>query len=653
MDYSKLNFLLNSIAPSSHLTKKAACVYLIRKNLGYKDKLQDLLSISAGPMIKKIESNESLMYLITQGTDSDIEYFCLNYIPNTFEDEPWNFIKDYVLKYGLRSIRFYALPPYEMLSTLLDDGISLFFYIGCLADLLSLVSYQKCNKIHLLSDEFQEVLGKSYTNIDLDVKFVLTLQKNVSLDSLQNYLRVNAENVILVVSKNLMGFKYNNPDIANIQGYNFRKAIYYYCDYNVIEEKSAFCYVVHDVNFPFDRICFKYNTQTLALQQKSDSQLSSGLTKSLSDVNFSPVHMFHCMAFYSLLPSIYTLPSFLKPILFDEVKQRVKSGCIQQVKTRNQKKKKGMKRNYLDSNFEEQFTFDNCSSWSDAGIKITLVDSFKHSSQDLSNVCVFDAYFNLVDLNKVNNGGVYFLVEYNASNNFEFVPVLISLYGRVIFDYLRERSLYLNPIQLFYVIKSLKLPKALYEIKKYGRAFVLTVSGKQKKMVSSLYLKEKVRGILDEPKKGDNSTFSEVMKGLCGCGVLKKIDNKYAWNISDDLNVAKSLLRGFIFFYFACEFKMFTNKDPKFLVKQAFVQNFRAAIIDKFFVDYSEDKAKMDTQYFRKKILSIMEEDSQKTFDEIVKEEFNFSKYMNVLDKILEYIPNTMKVYKLDTKNSK
>lgn len=53
MDYSKLNFLLNSIAPSSHLTKKAACVYLIRKNLGYKDKLQDLLSISAGPMIKK------------------------------------------------------------------------------------------------------------------------------------------------------------------------------------------------------------------------------------------------------------------------------------------------------------------------------------------------------------------------------------------------------------------------------------------------------------------------------------------------------------------------------------------------------------------------------------------------------------------------
>lgn len=48
-----------------------------------------------------------------------------------------------------------------------------------------------------------------------------------------------------------------------------------------------------------------------------------------------------------------------------------------------------------------------------------------------------------------------------------------------------------------------------------------------------------------------------------------------------------------------------------------------------------------------------MEEDSQKTFDEIVKEEFNFSKYMNVLDKILEYIPNTMKVYKLDTKNSK
>lgn len=77
MDYSKLNFLLNSIAPSSHLTKKAACVYLIRKNLGYKDKLQDLLSISAGPMIKKIESNESLMYLITQGTDSDIEYFAL------------------------------------------------------------------------------------------------------------------------------------------------------------------------------------------------------------------------------------------------------------------------------------------------------------------------------------------------------------------------------------------------------------------------------------------------------------------------------------------------------------------------------------------------------------------------------------------------
>ena len=59
-------------------------------------------------------------------------------------------------------------------------------------------------------------------------------------------------------------------------------------------------------------------------------------------------------------------------------------------------------------------------------------------------------------------------------------------------------------------------------------------------MVSSLYLKERVRGILDEPKKGDNSILSEVMKDLCDSGILKKYGNKYAWNISDNLNVAKS-----------------------------------------------------------------------------------------------------------------
>ena len=100
MDYSKLNFLLNGIARSSHLlTKKAACVYLMRKNLGYKDELQVFLYKRVATMIELIESNESLMSLIKQGSDSDIEYFSLNYIPNSFYNEPWNFIKKYVLKF--------------------------------------------------------------------------------------------------------------------------------------------------------------------------------------------------------------------------------------------------------------------------------------------------------------------------------------------------------------------------------------------------------------------------------------------------------------------------------------------------------------------------------------------------------------------------
>lgn len=366
--------------------------------------------------------------------------------------------------------------------------------------MLSLVSYPKWNKIHLMANEFQEVLDQevldqSNTNFDLDVKFVTFFQ-----DELKNNLRVNAENVVLVVDKSLMGFKYNNPDIANIRGYNFRKAIYYHCDYNVIVEKGAFCYVIHDANLPFDKIYFKYNAQTLAIEQKDDSMLSYGLTKTLTSANYSSVHMFHYMAFYSLLPSIFTLPSFLEPILFDELKQRVKIGCVQQVKTRNLKNRKRMKRNYLDINFDDQFALDKLSSWSDVGVKITLIDSFKYLNQESTNVCVFDAYFNKVDFNKIKEG-IYFQVEYNASKNFEFVPVLVSLYGRVIFNYLHEQSLYLNPIQLFYVIKSLKLPTVLCKENTYGRALVLAVSGKHKKMASSLYLKERVRGILDEPKK--------------------------------------------------------------------------------------------------------------------------------------------------------
>lgn len=293
-------------------------------------------------------------------------------------------------------------------------------------------------------------------------------------------MSVNAENVILVVDKSLMGFKYNNPDIANIQGYNFRKAIYYHCDYNVIVEKGAFCYVIHDANLPFDKIYFKYNAQTLAIEQKNDSMLSYGLAKTLTSVNYSSVHMFHDMAFYSLLPSIFTLPSFLEPILFDELKQRVKSGCVQQVKTRNQKNRKRMKRNYLDINFDDLFALDKLSSWSDVGVKITLIDSFKYLNQESTNVCVFDAYFNKVDFNKIQEG-IYFQVEYNASKNFEFVPILVSLYGSVIFNYLHEHSLYLNPLQLFYVIKSLKLPTVLCKENTYGRALVLAVSGKHKK----------------------------------------------------------------------------------------------------------------------------------------------------------------------------
>ena len=641
MDYSKLNFLLNGIARSSHLlTKKAACVYLMRKNLGYKDKLQDFLYERVATMIELIESNESLMSLIKQGSDSDIEYFSHNYIPNSFDNEPWNFIKKYVLKYSLRTIRFDVLPPYEMLSALLDDDFSLFFKIGCLEDLLSLVSYPKWNKIHLMANEFQEVLDQevldqSNTNFDLDVKFVTFFQ-----DELKNNLRVNAENVVLVVDKSLMGFKYNNPDIANIRGYNFRKAIYYHCDYNVIVEKGAFCYVIHDANLRFDKIYFKYNAQTLAIEQKDDSMLSYGLTKTLTSANYSSVHMFHYMAFYSLLPSIFTLPSFLEPILFDELKQRVKIGCVQQVKTRNLKNRKRMKRNYLDINFDDQFALDKLSSWSDVGVKITLIDSFKYLNQESTNVCVFDAYFNKVDFNKIKEG-IYFQVEYNASKNFEFVPVLVSLYGRVIFNYLHEQSLYLNPIQLFYVIKSLKLPTVLCKENTYGRALVLAVSGKHKKMASSLYLKERVRGILDEPKKGDNSILSEVMKDLCDSGILKKFGNKYAWNISDNLNVAKSLLRGFLFFYFAYKYNMFINNESDFLVKKSFVQNFRASVIDMFFVDYSEDKAKIDTQYFRKKIITMIEKNPQKTFDQIVLDMFDL--YNMQIKIILKDIPEIMK----------
>ena len=641
MDYSKLNFLLNGIARSSHLlTKKAACVYLMRKNLGYKDKLQDFLYERVATMIELIESNESLMSLIKQGSDSDIEYFSHNYIPNSFDNEPWNFIKKYVLKYSLRTIRFDVLPPYEMLSALLDDDFSLFFKIGCLEDLLSLVSYPKWNKIHLMANEFQEVLDQevldqSNTNFDLDVKFVTFFQ-----DELKNNLRVNAENVVLVVDKSLMGFKYNNPDIANIQGYNFRKAIYYHCDYNVIVEKGAFCYVIHDANLPFDKIYFKYNAQTLAIEQKDDSMLSYGLTKTLTSANYSSVHMFHYMAFYSLLPSIFTLPSFLEPILFDELKQRVKIGCVQQVKTRNLKNRKRMKRNYLDINFDDQFALDKLSSWSDVGVKITLIDSFKYLNQESTNVCVFDAYFNKVDFNKIKEG-IYFQVEYNASKNFEFVPVLVSLYGRVIFNYLHEQSLYLNPIQLFYVIKSLKLPTVLCKENTYGRALVLAVSGKHKKMASSLYLKERVRGILDEPKKGDNNILYEVMKNLCNSGILKNFGNKYAWNISDKLNVAKSLLRGFLFFYFAYKYNMFINNEPNFLVKKSFVHNFRASVIDMFFVDYSEDKAKIDTQYFRKKIITMIEKNPQKTFDQIVLDMFDL--YNMQIKIILKDIPEIMK----------
>ena len=641
MDYSKLNFLLNGIARSSHLlTKKAACVYLMRKNLGYKDKLQDFLYERVATMIELIESNESLMSLIKQGSDSDIEYFSHNYIPNSFDNEPWNFIKKYVLKYSLRTIRFDVLPPYEMLSALLDDDFSLFFKIGCLEDLLSLVSYPKWNKIHLMANECQEVLDQevldqSNTNFDLDVKFVTFFQ-----DELKNNLRVNAENVVLVVDKSLMGFKYNNPDIANIRGYNFRKAIYYHCDYNVIVEKGAFCYVIHDANLPFDKIYFKYNAQTLAIEQKDDSMLSYGLTKTLTSANYSSVHMFHYMAFYSLLPSIFTLPSFLEPILFDELKQRVKIGCVQQVKTRNLKNRKRMKRNYLDINFDDQFALDKLSSWSDVGVKITLIDSFKYLNQESTNVCVFDAYFNKVDFNKIKEG-IYFQVEYNASKNFEFVPVLVSLYGRVIFNYLHEQSLYLNPIQLFYVIKSLKLPTVLCKENTYGRALVLAVSGKHKKMASSLYLKERVRGILDVPKKGDNNILYELMKNLCNSGILKNFGNKYAWNISDKLNVAKSLLRGFLFFYFAYKYNMFINNEPNFLVKKSFVHNFRASVIDMFFVDYSEDKAKIDTQYFRKKIITMIEKNPQKTFDQIVLDMFDL--YNMQIKIILKDIPEIMK----------
>ena len=86
---------------------------------------------------------------------------------------------------------------------------------------------------------------------------------------------------------------------------------------------------------------------------------------------------------------------------------------------------------------------------------------------------------------------------------------------------------------------------------------------------------------------------------------------------------------------------MFINNESDFLVKKSFVQNFRASVIDMFFVDYSEDKAKIDTQYFRKKITTMIENNPQKTFDQIVLEMFYL--YKDEINIILQDIPEIMK----------
>lgn len=60
-----------------------------------------------------------------------------------------------------------------------------------------------------------------------------------------------------------------------------------------------------------------------------------------------------------------------------------------------------------------------------------------------------------------------------------------------------------------------------------------------------------------------------------------------------------------------------------------------------FFVDYSEDKAKIDTQYFRKKIITMIEKNHQKTFDQIVLDMFDL--YKDEINIILQDIPEIMK----------
>ena len=79
-----------------------------------------------------------------------------------------------------------------------------------------------------------------------------------------------------------------------------------------------------------------------------------------------------------------------------------------------------MKRNYLDINFDDLFALDKLSSWSDVGVKITLIDSFKYLNQESTNVCVFDAYFNKVDFNKIKEG-IYFQVEYKVHPTFRVI----------------------------------------------------------------------------------------------------------------------------------------------------------------------------------------------------------------------------------------
>lgn len=542
-----------------------AFLYLIRKNLGYNDVIQKTILDLCQPAIDEALLEDDILSTLNAFNGQDLNDFVEQISYNSSDySELWEVIVlPYLSEAKAKSLVFDILPSFDILDSLLTRGKVLTYEISQVCDLIPILSYPKYDKI----------------NICLGYNRSSTLYYDLRVGHFSYDDNLKAKNTIFVIEKSLMCSNFANYDKINLEGYKFRKSI---CDkklFNIIEETEKYCYLIWCSFYGASDIRFRYNqNEKIMSWGKEPSGFSSNKISAMNYNNFL------ALAFYTLLPSLYTLPIRLNDIFLEKVTNITKEGFRLINTHKNKTKSLRVKRSFLPEDFSSIMNNANMES---VFSSIKIQDG---SNECCSGILYVDSYLEIIkSSDKMANRGIYYVLKLPENGDKRLFECLVAYFKQTVFSYLQEHNIYLNPLELLYLLQNTCIPSGVKCIKKYSNSFVKGYLNLQKNEAAEKYLVETSSDILGKKLKeiiSDKLYFIYVE-----CDMLKKKGDKYIWSLTEAKG--NNIIRGAILFSLAKATDMIDDELH-------FVRNFRDSVINIFFLGYKSKTAKSDTnQLFR------------------------------------------------------